>query len=129
MAIDIWAVSKVAVRQVPPHAALVVDHFHVVQLANRAVTGIRRRVTLTQRGRSGRSRDPEWRMRNRLTRTAARMLGKLFIDETTFQPGDVDLDAPGALAEVQRRLALDEPRNTQIADDVAVALTRATVSS
>ncbi|MFD6610043.1 DEAD/DEAH box helicase [Micromonospora chalcea] len=48
----------------------------------------------------------------------------LFIHETTFQPGDVDLDAPGALAEVHRRLALDEPRNTQIADDVAAALTR-----
>ncbi|MFE9694244.1 DEAD/DEAH box helicase family protein [Micromonospora sp. NPDC005806] len=48
----------------------------------------------------------------------------LFIHETTFQPGDVDLDAPGALAEVHRRLALDETRNTQIADDVAVALTR-----
>ncbi|MEU0156735.1 DEAD/DEAH box helicase, partial [Micromonospora fulviviridis] len=48
----------------------------------------------------------------------------LFIHETTFQPGDIDLDAPGALAEVHRRLALDEPRNNQIVDDVAVALTR-----
>ncbi|WP_243710305.1 DEAD/DEAH box helicase [Micromonospora sp. KC213] len=48
----------------------------------------------------------------------------LFIHETAFQPGDIDLDAPGALAEMHRRLALDEPRNTQIADDVAVALTR-----
>ena len=45
----------------------------------------------------------------------------LFIHETTFQAGDVDLDAPGALTEVHRRLALDEPRNIQIADDVAVA--------
>ncbi|MFD1084714.1 transposase family protein [Micromonospora andamanensis] len=48
----------------------------------------------------------------------------LFIHETTFQPGDIDLDAPGALAEVHRRLALDEPRNTQIADDIAAALAR-----
>ncbi|WP_433531623.1 hypothetical protein ACQPYA_05900 [Micromonospora sp. CA-263727] len=38
--------------------------------------------------------------------------------------GDVDLDAAGALAEGHRRLALDEPRNAQIADDVAAALTR-----
>lgn len=43
----------------------------------------------------------------------------LFIHETTFQPGDVDLDAPGALAEVHRRLALDENRNIQIVDDVS----------
>ncbi|MDG4762507.1 DEAD/DEAH box helicase family protein, partial [Solwaraspora sp. WMMD406] len=48
----------------------------------------------------------------------------LHIHDTTFQPGDVDLDAPGALAEVHRRLALDEPRNTRIADDVTAALTR-----
>jgi transposase len=55
---------------------LVVDHFHVVQLANRAVTEVRRRVTLHQRGRRGRSSDPEWRLRNRLTRSAARMPGQ-----------------------------------------------------
>jgi transposase len=59
-----------------PHAVLVVDHFHIVQLANRAVTEIRRRTTLTNRGRRGRATDPEWRMRNRLTRSAARMPGK-----------------------------------------------------
>jgi superfamily II DNA or RNA helicase len=34
------------------------------------------------------------------------------------------LDAPGALAEVHRLLAVDENRNTQIADDVATALAR-----
>ncbi|MCM0673376.1 transposase [Micromonospora phytophila] len=34
-----------------PHALLVVDHFHIVQLANRAVTEVRRRMTLTRRGR------------------------------------------------------------------------------
>jgi hypothetical protein len=48
----------------------------------------------------------------------------LFQHDTEFKAGDVDLDAPGALAEVHRRLALDEPRNTLIADDVAAALTR-----
>jgi transposase len=54
----------------------VVDHFHVVQLANRAVTEVRRRMTLTRRGRRGRGSDPEWRLRDRLTRSAARMSGK-----------------------------------------------------
>ncbi|TWH70731.1 transposase [Micromonospora olivasterospora] len=76
VAIDMCTVFKAAVRQVLPHALLVVDHFHVVQLANRAVTEVRRRVTLTQRGRRGRGTDLEWRMRNRLTRRAARMPGK-----------------------------------------------------
>jgi transposase len=77
VAIDMCTVFKAAIRQVLPHALLVVDHFHVVQLANRAVTEVRRRVTLTQRGRRGRGSDPEWRMRNRLTRSAARMPGEL----------------------------------------------------
>jgi len=48
----------------------------------------------------------------------------LFLHDTAFTPGDVDLDAPGALAEVHRRLALDESRNALIADDVAAALKR-----
>jgi superfamily II DNA or RNA helicase len=48
----------------------------------------------------------------------------LHVHETTFHPGDLDLNAPGALAEVHRRLAIDEKRNTQIADDIAVALAR-----
>lgn len=75
VAIDMCTVFKATIPQVLPHALLVVDHFHVVQLANRAVTEVRRRVTLTQRGRRGRSSNPEWRMRNRLTRSAARMPG------------------------------------------------------
>jgi hypothetical protein len=29
----------------------------------------------------------------------------LFLHDTAFEPGDVDLDAPGAPAEVHRRLA------------------------
>ena len=66
-------VFKAAIRQVLPHALLVVDHFHVVQLANRAVTEVRRRMTVTHRGRRGRATDPEWQQRNRLTRSAARM--------------------------------------------------------
>lgn len=72
VAIDMCTVFKAAVRQALPHAMLVVDHFHVVQLANRAVTEVRRRMTMTHRGRRGRASDPEWQQRNRLTRSAAR---------------------------------------------------------
>ena len=48
----------------------------------------------------------------------------LHLHETAFEIGDVNLDAPGALAEVHRLLAVDEKRNTQIADDIAAALAR-----
>ncbi|OKI46426.1 DEAD/DEAH box helicase [Micromonospora sp. CB01531] len=48
----------------------------------------------------------------------------LHVHDTTFRAGDVDLNEPGALAEIHRCLALDRTRNTQIADDVAAALTR-----
>uniref|UniRef100_UPI00358DB00C hypothetical protein n=1 Tax=Micromonospora purpureochromogenes TaxID=47872 RepID=UPI00358DB00C len=36
------------------------DHFHIVQLADRAVIEVRRRMTATHRGRRGRASDPEW---------------------------------------------------------------------
>jgi hypothetical protein len=50
-----------------------VDHFHLVQLANQALTEVRRRVTMQVRGRRGRKGNREWELRNRLTRSAARM--------------------------------------------------------
>lgn len=48
----------------------------------------------------------------------------LYLHDTAFHPGDADLDEPGALAEVHRRLAIDEARNARIADDVAASLKR-----
>ncbi|GGU35590.1 transposase [Lentzea flava] len=45
-----------------------VDHFHVVQLANKALCEVRRRLTFQHRGGRGRKTDPEWSARNRLTR-------------------------------------------------------------
>ncbi len=73
VAIDMRTVFKAAIREALPHAMLVVDHFHIVQLANGAVTEVRRRMTMTHRGRAT---DPEWQQRNRLTRPAARMRGE-----------------------------------------------------
>ncbi len=66
-------VFKAAVRDSLPHATLVVDLFHVAQLANAAVTEVRRRVTLQTRGRRGRKGNREWELRNRLTRAASEM--------------------------------------------------------
>jgi hypothetical protein len=73
VAIDMCTVFKAAVRTSLPHATLVVDRFHLAQLANAALTEVRRRVTLQQRGRRGRKGNREWELRNRLTRAAARM--------------------------------------------------------
>lgn len=73
VAIDMCTVFKAAVRDALPHAVLVVDRFHVAQLANTALTEVRRRVAVQQRGRRGRKGSREWELRNRLTRSAARM--------------------------------------------------------
>lgn len=73
VAIDMCTVFKAAVRDSLPHATLVVDRFHVAQLANTALTEVRRRVTVLVRGRRGRKGNREWELRNRLTRSAARM--------------------------------------------------------
>lgn len=73
VAIDMCTIFKAAVRTSLPHAALVVDRFHVAQLANTALTEIRRRVTVQTRGRRGRKGNREWELRNRLTRSAARV--------------------------------------------------------
>jgi transposase len=40
VAIDMSSVFKAAVHVALPHATLVVDHFHVIQLANQAVTEV-----------------------------------------------------------------------------------------
>lgn len=76
VAIDMCTIFKSAVRQVLPQATLVVDHFHLVQLANQTLTEVRRRVTVRHRGRRGRKGNREWELRNRLTRCAARMRGE-----------------------------------------------------
>lgn len=73
VAIDMCTIFKAAVRTSLPKATLVVDRFHVAQLANAAVTEVRRRVTVQVRGRRGRKGNREWELRNRLTRSAARM--------------------------------------------------------
>jgi transposase len=68
VAIDPAAVYAKAIRTegFVPNATLVVDHFHLVKLANDAVTKVRRRVIWEQKGRRGRKVDPAWANRRRL---------------------------------------------------------------
>jgi len=78
VAIDPAAVYAAAVRTAGllPNATLVVDHFHLVQLANLAVTKTRRRVTWDLRDRRGGKIDPEWANRRRLLTARERLSDK-----------------------------------------------------
>ncbi len=76
VAIDMCTIFASAICRALPQATLVVDHFHLVQLAIQTLTEVRRRVTVQVRGRRGRKGNREWELRNRLTRCAARMRGE-----------------------------------------------------
>jgi transposase len=60
VAMDPCASCRAAVHQALPKARIVADHFHLVRLANQAVTDVRRRVTWDTHGRRGRKSDPAW---------------------------------------------------------------------
>jgi transposase len=61
-----------------PNATVVVDHFHLVKLANDTVTKVRRRVIWEQKGRRGRKIDPAWANRRRLLTAKERLSPKAF---------------------------------------------------
>jgi hypothetical protein len=71
--IDPHAGYAAAVRAEMPDAVLAVDHFHLVMLANKAVTAVRQRVTREQLGRRGRASDPAWANRRLLLRGHERL--------------------------------------------------------
>ncbi|MCK2216782.1 transposase [Actinomadura sp. ATCC 31491] len=60
VAIDMCQTFRCAVRAALPHAVIVVDHVHVVQLANTKLAELRRRLTWKMRDRRGRTGDPEY---------------------------------------------------------------------
>ena len=80
VAIDPAAVYASAIRTpgLLPNATIVVDHFHLVKLANDALTKVRRRVTWDLRERRGRKLDPEWANRRRLLRARERLSDNAF---------------------------------------------------
>lgn len=71
---------RAAVAKHLPDATLVVDHFHVVQLANQMVSEVRRRVTAALRGRRVRKDDPEYGLRRRLLRNREDLTPEKFTD-------------------------------------------------
>ena len=71
--IDPHAGYAAAVRTALPDAAIAVDHFHLIMLANKAVTAVRQRVTRDLLGRRGRKIDPTWANRRLLLRGRERL--------------------------------------------------------
>jgi transposase len=90
--IDMCTVFLSAIRRYLPNTTIIVDHFHIVQLATDAVTEVRRRVTTTTRGRRGRASDPEWQIRNLLRRNREDLSDKAF---TKLWNTLIDLGDPG----------------------------------
>ena len=64
--IDPYQPYATAVAAGLPDARLVVDHFHVIRLANAALDEVRRRVQQTTTGHRGRKLDPLYRIRRSL---------------------------------------------------------------
>jgi transposase len=111
VAIDMCTVFASAITAGLPQATIVVDHFHVVQLANKAVDEVRCRVTTQLRGRRGRKGDAEWDVRNLLTRNHENLSERRFARMWNTlidlgRPGEEILSAWIAKEELRKLLAL-----------------------
>jgi transposase len=71
--IDPFAGYKAAVRELVPTARRTADRFHVVRLANQAITDVRCRRQQELTGRRGRKHDPFYRARRDLLRARERL--------------------------------------------------------
>jgi len=78
VAMDPCATYRRAISDALPQARIVADHFHLVRLANQAVTAVRQRITRQSLGRRGRSSDPAWASRRRLLRGRERLFEQAF---------------------------------------------------
>jgi transposase len=91
VAIDMCTIYASAVRRMLPRARLVVDLFHVVQLAVKATGDVRRRVARGKYGRRGRSGDPEYGIKHLLSQNLEHLSPAQF----TKVIGTLDADAAG----------------------------------
>jgi transposase len=107
VALDPSAPFAAAIRRLLPQATLVVDHWHLVRLANQMLTEVRQRVAREQLGRRGRKADPAWAHRQLLLtagdrlsqRGLARLKHVLAVDDPTNEIG-----AAWGVKELLRRL-------------------------
>jgi transposase len=107
VAIDPSAAFRKALREHLPAAAVSVDAFHLVKLANDMVTGVRQRVIREHKGRRGRLEDPAWVNRRLLLRAgdtlSPRALVRLQATLRTDDPTD-EIGAAWGIKEQLRRL-------------------------
>jgi transposase len=107
VAIDPSAPYAAGIRRALPHARIVLDHFHLVLLANQALTDVRQRVVHEQHDRRGRKTDPAWAHRRLLLRAGDTLspaaLTRLTTVLTTDDPSG-QLSAAWAVKELLRQL-------------------------
>jgi transposase len=107
VAIDPSAPYAAGIRRALPHARIVLDHFHLVMLANQALTDVRQRVAHEQHDRRGRKTDPAWAHRRLLLRAGDTLspaaLTRLTTVLTTDDPSG-QLSAAWAIKELLRQL-------------------------
>jgi transposase len=92
VALDPSAPFAAAIRRLLPQATIVVDHWHLVRLANQMVTDVRQRAAREQLGHRGRKADPAWAHRRLLLRAGNTL-------------------SPRGLARLKQVLADDDPTN------------------
>ena len=120
--IDPYQPYATAVAAQLPDARLVVDHFHVIRLANTALDEVRRRVQHTTLGHRGHKDDPLYRIRRRL------LAGHERLDPVGFARVLAWLDVGDPDGEVAAcYLAKELLRETYLADPVFDARSRLTV--
>lgn len=115
VALDPSAPFAAAIRRQLPHATIVVDHWHLVRLANQAVTQVRQRVAREHLGRRGRRTDLAWAHRQLLLRAGntlsrkglARLRRVLAEDDPTSE-----ISAAWGCKELLRQLLAARDRHT-----------------
>ena len=107
VAIDPSAPYASGIRRALPHARIVLDHFHLVMLANAMVTDVRQRVLREQLGRRGMKVDPAWSHRRLLLRGGDQLSPKALARlKTVFTSDDPtnEISAAWACKELLRQL-------------------------
>jgi len=126
VAMDPCATYRRAVEEALPRALVVADHFHLVRLANTALTQVRQRVTRQTTGARGLAKDPVWANRRKLLRAREHLSDRAF---TKMWNGLVDGDPSGQIlaawiAKEELRALLATAKRGGQRHDIAHRLTR-----
>src|SRR5947199_10259244 len=102
-----------------PNAALIVDAFHVIQLANKMIGDVRRQATFAHYRRRGRATDPERVIKTLLVRDKGRLSdaarGKLLCTLADLRDGGRRLGAAWQAKELLRAVIGLSPNQAGVA--------------